>query len=58
MVACQVLDFELGQVFQFLSVLLEKMCYWSSYVMVLPTVVLEMMKLLHFVRVSIAARIT
>ena len=51
-IPCQVLDFELGQVFQFLSALLERMLYWTSCVMVLPTVVLEMTKLLHFVRVS------
>ena len=49
---CQVLDFELGQILQFLSALLERMFYWTSCVMVLPTVVLEMTKLLHFVRVS------
>lgn len=48
----QVPELELGQVFQFLSALLERMLYWTSCVMVLPTVVLEMTKLLHFVRVS------
>ena len=48
----QVPELELGQVFQFLSALLEKMLHWISCVMVLTTVVLEMTKLLHFVRVS------
>ena len=52
MVACQVLEIELEQVSQFLSALREKMFYWTNYVMVMLTVVLETMKLLHFARVS------
>ena len=52
MVAYQVQEIELGQVVQFLSVLLERMLNWISYVMAMLIVVLETMKLLHFARVS------
>ena len=48
----QVQENEPGQMFQFLSVLLERMFFWNSFVMVLIIVVLETMKLLHFARVS------
>ena len=51
-VAYQVQENEPGQMFQFLSVLLERMFFWNSFVMVLIIVVLETMKLLHFARVS------